>query len=598
MTSRWSDGSTDPNRNALWGRAIIEELVAAGVIELCHAPGSRSTPIVLAAHSNPSISLRTIIDERTAGFFALGRAAVTGHPTPVLTTSGTAAANLHPAVIEAAHARVPMLVLTADRPPELRDSEANQTINQVGLYGSAIRWAADLPEPAPQPRRLRALRTAVARAVAICRAVPPGPVHLNVPFAKPLESSEVPGDIPADLEDRDPRAVTATTDGYLRMYEGRSTLDPADVDTLVDRMQATSRGLFVVGPSTDIPFGALTTLASTIGYPVFADPLSGGRFGPHIDATAAVVGGYDGWLVPTIREQLAGPDLVIRFGRPPTSDRLRSYLAAADPEHIVVDPAGPMGDPEFATTTVLACDPRTLIEQLPSRVRGGTATTWTATIESIESAYWSVIAADTTDTHEDAILSTVLGELPPSATLVIGNSMPVRDLDRFGRPESTDTTVIGNRGASGIDGVLSTTFGVASATDRPTVAVVGDLAFHHDATALSLANSHDIDATIVLINNDGGGIFHLLPIEAYDPPFTERFRAAHGRTFEDICSQFDVAYDQQPAGSDGADGIRRAFETAGPAVIEILVDGEASHRHRESLDETVATALTDLDLIG
>src|SRR6056297_84733 len=196
-----------PNRNTLWARTLVAELAAAGVEGVCIAPGSRSTPLTVAFAEHPDIRVFSHLDERSAAFFALGRAKRTGKPTPLVCTSGTAAANFHPAVIEANQARVPMLVLTADRPPELRDSGANQTIDQQKLYGDAVRWYADLPEPEPEARKLRSFRTTAARALAESTGTPPGPVHLNVPFRKPLEPVEVPGDVPEDLADEAPLAA-------------------------------------------------------------------------------------------------------------------------------------------------------------------------------------------------------------------------------------------------------------------------------------------------------------------------------------------------------------------------------------------------------
>uniref|UniRef100_UPI000E27C473 2-succinyl-5-enolpyruvyl-6-hydroxy-3- cyclohexene-1-carboxylic-acid synthase n=1 Tax=Halorussus litoreus TaxID=1710536 RepID=UPI000E27C473 len=250
-----------PNRNTLWARTLADELAAGGVDAVCVAPGSRSTPLTVAFARHDEISVYSHLDERSAAFFALGRAKRTGKPTPLVCTSGTAAANFHPAVIEANQARVPMVVLTADRPPELRDSGANQTIDQGKLYGDAVRWYRELAEPAADARKLRSLRTTAGRALAQATGTPPGPVHLNVPFRKPLEPVEVPGDVPDDFADENPLAAEgrvemssdADTDARPRPFvetaQGRLELNDADLARVRNAVESTARGLIVVGPA-------------------------------------------------------------------------------------------------------------------------------------------------------------------------------------------------------------------------------------------------------------------------------------------------------------------------------------------------------------
>ncbi|MFB6073445.1 MAG: 2-succinyl-5-enolpyruvyl-6-hydroxy-3-cyclohexene-1-carboxylic-acid synthase, partial [Haloarculaceae archaeon] len=275
-----------PNRNTLWGEVILEELAAAGVDAVVVAPGSRSTPLTVAA-ARSDLRVYSHLDERSAAYFALGRARRTGRPVPLICTSGTAAANFHPAVVEASQSRVPMVLLTADRPPELQDSGANQTVDQEKLYGDAVRTYRTLPEPAPEPRRLRSLRTTVARAMATATGTPAGPVHLNAPFAKPLEPTEVSGDVPADLPERAPLGAAGRDGPFVRTTVGRPTLDDDAVADLAAALSAADRGLLVVGPANaPTPArDALAALAEATGFPVLADPLSGVRFGDHVAET-------------------------------------------------------------------------------------------------------------------------------------------------------------------------------------------------------------------------------------------------------------------------------------------------------------------------
>src|SRR6056297_2906501 len=285
---------TAPNRNTLWGRAIAAELARSGVRTDCVSPGSRSTPLTVAVDEHDDLTTVSALDERSPAYFALGRARRTGEVTPLICTSGTAAANYHPAVMEASEARVPLLALTADRPPELRDSGANQTADQEKLYGDAVRLYKDLPEPAPNDRALRSVRTTVSRAVATAEGADPGPVHLNVSFKKPLEPTRVPDDVPADL---DPVAVAGRDGPYVDVAPGAPEPGDDELRALANELVTTDRGLIVAGPADPpgLDAEAVTALSHATGFPVLADPLSGVRYGGHT-RVAPVIGAYDAYL--------------------------------------------------------------------------------------------------------------------------------------------------------------------------------------------------------------------------------------------------------------------------------------------------------------
>ncbi|MFB6125332.1 MAG: 2-succinyl-5-enolpyruvyl-6-hydroxy-3-cyclohexene-1-carboxylic-acid synthase [Halanaeroarchaeum sp.] len=583
---------TAPNRNALWARAIVDELLASGVTAVVVAPGSRSTPLTAAADRHPDLETFTHLDERSAAYFALGRGKRTGEPTALVCTSGTAAANFHPAVIEADRARVPLVVLTADRPPELRDSGANQTVDQEKLYGTAVRWYKDLPEPEPDPRKLRSLRVDVDRAVGASVGTPPGPVHLDVPFRKPLEPVTVPGDVPEDFADAAPLAAEGRDGPFVTRQRGRPMLDAADVDDLVDVVEAADRGLLVAGP--DDAFGtrreAMADLARASGFPILADPLSDVRFGPHVDSVF-VVGGYDGFLDSRATEDWPTPDVVVRFGASPTSKPLRTYLASTDARQFLVDPAGGWREATFTATDLLVADPTRLAETLADRVERRPNASWHDRLASAETAHWNVFDDAPTEDFEGRVLGTVAAEAPDPATLVVSNSMPVRDLDRFGRPREADLTVLGNRGASGIDGVTSTALGAGSATDDPLVFVTGDLAFLHDANGLLALRRFDLSATIVLVDNRGGGIFHMLPIEDHDPPFTEQFKTPHEVDFAALGSAYGVPFLGAGDYESFVAAYRESVTSEGTQVVAVATDAEASHRTREALAESVVDRL-------
>jgi 2-succinyl-5-enolpyruvyl-6-hydroxy-3-cyclohexene-1-carboxylate synthase len=586
---------TAPNRSTLFGRAIVDELARLDV-DVAFAPGSRSTPLVTAAFEHQDVDTFSHLDERCAAFFALGRGRRTGRPTAVVCTSGTAAANFHPAVIEADRGRVPLLALTADRPPELADSGANQTVDQEKLYGDAVRWYRDLPEPEPEGRKLRSVRTTVGRAVAEATTAPAGPVHLNARFRKPLEPTELAGDVPGDFGTTDPLAAGGREDGspYVTVSAGRTAPGEDALERVVDAVEGADRGLVVAGPADPATEGAaeaVAELAAASGFPLLADPLSEVRFHPAV-ADAPVCGGYDAYLDSGIAGAWPAPEVVVRLGASPTSKVLRKYLAATGARQFVVDPAGGWREAEFAATDLAVADAGALAGAVADRVDGAEADAeWRERFVDAEAAYWSHLADERRqETFEGDVLATVAESTPEGSTLFVSNSMPIRDLDRFGRPRSASLSVLGNRGASGIDGIVSTALGAGSVSSGPLVLVTGDLALYHDMNGLLALGRLGLDATIVVVNNDGGGIFHLLPIEEFDPPFTEAFRTPHGLDFSPTADLYDLAFERVAPG-EFADRYADAVGSEGTQVIEVGFDAEESHRTRERIQERVVERL-------
>ncbi|QUO46808.1 2-succinyl-5-enolpyruvyl-6-hydroxy-3-cyclohexene-1-carboxylic-acid synthase [Halorubrum ruber] len=629
---------TAPNRNVLWANALVDELVAAGVDAVVASPGSRSTPLTVAAAGHEELTVFSQLDERSAAYFALGRARRTGRVTPLICTSGTAAANYHPAVMEASEARVPLLALTADRPPELRDSGANQTADQEKLYGDAVRFYKDLPEPAANDRALRSLRTTVARAVATAEGADQGPVHLNVPFKKPLEPTPVPGDVPDDL----PEAAERGRDGpYVDVTAGAPEPGDEELRALATELGDADRGLIVAGPADPpgIDPESVTALAHATGFPVLADPLSGLRYGGHT-RVAPVIGNYDAYLSADLADgedgdadaaeaarEWADPDLVLRLGASPTSKRLRKYLAGTGADQYQVDPAGRWREAEFAATDLVVAEPSRLCARLSRLVGGGSGDPdWRSQWEEADRVAEAVhgreaeeldeaVAAGESDSlrsgfHEGDALRAVADALPDPATLFVSNSMPVRDLDRFVGSTTANITALGNRGVSGIDGIVSSALGAGSGTTDDLTLVVGDIALYHDSNGLLAVDRCDVDVTVVAVNNDGGGIFHKLPIESFEPPFTESFKTPHGLDFEPLAELHGLDYERIDARSDAladrgespaeraqavaddvAAVVSRAHEEAGSHLIEVDTDAEVSHRTREQLAAAVERAV-------
>lgn len=590
---------TAPNVNTLWAETLVEELVAGGVDAVCLSPGSRSTPLTVAFAEHPDVEVFSHLDERSAAFFALGRGRRTGTPTPLVCTSGTAAANYHPAVIEATQSGVPLLLLTADRPPELIDSGANQTVDQEKLYGDAVRWYRDMPEPEAEPRKVRMLRTTAARALAASTGSDPGPVHLNCRFRKPLEPTRVPADHPAGVPDDwaggDRAAETGRDGPFVATSDGVTAPDETAVERLRDAVSTADRGLLVAGPADGgLSADALVRLANAAGFPVLADPLSDLRFGPHVESLdVPVCGGYDGYLGSDAVAGWSDPDVVLRFGASPTSKPLRRYLRDADCRQVVVDPTGGWPEAEFTATDLIVADEDATADALAAEPLGDIDTAWRERFATAERVHWDAVAATLDETYwEGGVLADATALAPDPTTLFVSNSMPVRDADRFGRPRAADLTVLGNRGASGIDGITSTALGAGSATDDPLVLVTGDLAYYHDMNGLLALGRCGVDATVVLLNNDGGGIFHVLPIEDH-PTFEEQFRTPHGLDFEPTGALYALDFERATDRREFGERFAASLERDGTQVIEVRFDAGDSHAVRERVAERVADRLAD-----
>ena len=498
-------------------RDIIDGLVVGGVTDAVVCPGSRSTPLALAAKAHPGLTVRVLLDERSAGYFALGMARAARRPVAVVVTSGTAAANLLPSVVEASLARVPLILVTADRPAELRDRGAPQTIDQGHLYGRYARWFVELPLLDGEDVTRRHVRSVVDRAVAMARGLPAGPVHLNVPFREPLIPDGALG--PGQGRVVGARAVAD-------VVTGRSGLDEAEVGRLADRVASVERGLILAGPQDDPALaGAVARLAVATGYPIAADPLSGLRCGPH--DRSFVLSHADHLVRPGPWIDAHRPDLVIRFGATPTSKPINTLLAEARPQQLAIDGDRTWSEPTIIPTTFVQADATATAESLADaleargrRAGGGWARGWCAADNAADVALrdWLMAMGEQGEPFEGAPFMMLADLLPDGALLWAGNSMPVRDLDAWLPSAAHAIRPLANRGANGIDGVVSTALGAAAAGVGPVALVVGDLSFLHDLNALVAARLHGLSATIVLIDNDGGGIFSFLPQATADAP--------------------------------------------------------------------------------
>ncbi|MFW6070538.1 MAG: 2-succinyl-5-enolpyruvyl-6-hydroxy-3-cyclohexene-1-carboxylic-acid synthase, partial [bacterium] len=559
------------NPATVWAETVVDELARGGLRAVCVAPGSRSTPLTLAFAAHPDVRVYRHLDERSAGFFALGMALFTERPAAVLSTSGTATANFLPAVVEAKMSQAPLLVLTADRPPELRHSGANQTIDQVKLYGDQVLWAVDMPLPEPDADAvaLRNLRTLAARALGVADGVVQGPVHLNFPFRKPFEPAAATS----------PEAAAEDDGPFTRVERGVMVATEAQLARLAQLIDAHPRGLIVCGPRSGVgrPMGdfpqAVAALSRRSGYPILADALSGVRFGSWV-AQTVVCGGYETYL------RGDGPDweppqVVLRFGAVPTSKWLNAYLEELSGAYFVhVRASGVWADDGHRTRTFLQADETRLCRELATRIAPREESAWAARVAQTEARFWERLAPLMNEGpfFDGQAVADVLAQLPDGALLFAGNSLPVRHVDQYARPRAERLHVFANRGASGIDGNTSTALGIAAASGRPVTLLSGDVTFYHDLNGLLAAREQQLPLTAVVLNNDGGGIFRRLPVARFDPPFTDLFLTPHGLDFGAAADLYGLDYVR--VSERAALLAALSEESRGPRVVEVVTDGE------------------------
>lgn len=549
--------------------AFVDELARAGVRHIAACPGSRSTPLVIKLAQHPEMKLWMHLDERSAAYFGLGLARASREPVALLATSGTAVANFLPAVVEAFLSRVPLVVLTADRPHELRDVGAPQTIDQVRLYGTHVKWFCELPEPelGLSPAHVRLVRTSAARAAGTARAEPAGPVQLNWPLREPL--------MPVA-----PSTTTAAVWGaragarpYVDVSNGRLAPGPELIGNLSQALADCPRGLLVCGPQDDpeLP-AALARLAQRTGYPILADPLSGLRRGVH--DRALVVDAYDAFLRDARSVEQLEPEVVIRFGAMSTSKSVLLYLQRyANARQIVVDPGG-WREPTALASDMLHVDPRLLCDALASTIRAPeTGSAWAHTWLDINSRARRSLEehlARLGELFEGKIFSELSALVPDGALLYAGNSMPVRDLDTFLPAAVGPLRCLANRGANGIDGVVSSALGASAAGVGPVVLVIGDISFYHDLNGLLAARQHGLDLLVLLVNNDGGGIFSFLPQTQLAPSeFESLFGTPHGLDFRPFVEGYGGRFTRVADWPSFREAVTDGLTLGGVQVVEV-----------------------------
>jgi 2-succinyl-5-enolpyruvyl-6-hydroxy-3-cyclohexene-1-carboxylate synthase len=583
-------------------RAFVDELARCGMVAACTAPGSRSAPLVISLANEPRITCYSHIDERAAGFFALGLAKSSARPVAIACTSGTAAAELHPAVIEAHEARVPLIVLSADRPAELREVGAGQTIDQLELYGSAAKWFVEMRIEEATPASLRWIRTVACRAYSRPCEGRPGPVHLNFPLREPLVAEP---DLPAEETGRrDGRPFVSRPPARL--------LDRASRDTLEELVRGARRGVLVAGryerdpPDVDRPGAphglgaAAAALGSALGWPLLAEPLSGARRGE------AAIAHYDALLRQHAFRGRVQPDLVVRVGDLPTSKPLREWLASlGEVPQLALDPEGAWQDPDGALAHSLPLDPGRALIALEERreLLGPAEPDWLAEWRSAdERAAESILGVLAGEELSEPLVARELGVLlPGGATLFVASSMPVRDVEAFWPVRTDPPRVLCNRGANGIDGTVSSAFGVAAAealagAPGPVLLLTGDVALAHDIGGLLAARRLSLKLTIVLLDNQGGGIFDFLPV-ARAPiarhAYTDHVATPPGLDFADAARLYGLTHERPADLPAFREALERALAQERSAIVEVRGERRANVALHERVWEAVGAAVND-----
>ncbi|HEX3241022.1 MAG TPA: 2-succinyl-5-enolpyruvyl-6-hydroxy-3-cyclohexene-1-carboxylic-acid synthase [Solirubrobacterales bacterium] len=579
----------DPtNANTALASAFVEELERSGLRHAVVSPGSRSTPLAVALWRAPGVEVTVILDERSAGFFALGAAQASGEPVALLCTSGTAAANYHPAVCEADESALPLLVLSADRPPELRGIGAGQTIDQVKLFGESVRWFCEVGTHEADDDGLLHFRSVACRALAAARGeTRPGPVHLNLPWREPLAPVAVEGAVsatdPLALAGRDGRPLTAVT---------RIDLEPSlfVLDEVAGHIGDAIAGVIIAGRQLDPELREpLARLARAAGFPILAEPTSQLRCGPH--ERSHVVTTYDQLLRDERFARSVVPDLVLRFGEMPTSKPLRAWLADSGADQIVVDPYGGWNEPSRRAAAILRADPTELAAGWATRLEKeerGAPTAWLQAERAARGALDAELSAEGEIT--EPALHLALGQAHRDGDLVYtASSMPIRDQEGFLASAATDVQFLSNRGANGIDGLISSGIGAAHASGRPTTIVTGDLGLLHDVGGLAALREVSTPVRIVVIDNDGGGIFHFLPQE--EALAADEFEAILGTPRGVDVAKAAALFDLPHRRLESLAELPEALG-AGTGLIEVRTDRRTNVASHRRLSAAVAAAIS------
>ncbi|WP_404459197.1 2-succinyl-5-enolpyruvyl-6-hydroxy-3-cyclohexene-1-carboxylic-acid synthase [Sutcliffiella horikoshii] len=557
--------------------AFVDELVKSGLEDAVISPGSRSTPIALLLAEHPAVNSTVLIDERSAAFYALGLAKTKGKPVVILCTSGTAATNYYPAIVEAYQSRIPLIVLTADRPHELRDVGAPQAIDQLKMYGDYVKWFVEMSLPEDTRSMIRYARTMAARAAGTSLSAPKGPVHLNFPLREPL--------IP-DLEaDELWSKYIESNESIIEVNVGEYSISDDQARFFAMLMSERKKGIIVCGEmaqsKVDAFSKAVTELSQTLQYPIFADPLSGLRTGTH--EKDSIIEGYDAFLRSDDVKKNLEPEIIIRFGAMPVSKFLMQYISkSSNAIQVVVDGDGGWRDPTLQASYMVHAEETLFCHKVLESLTARDSFEWLDGIKSLNDVTKKILSEEDnlSGMFEGRIISELQVMLPDSSAVFVGNSMPIRDVDTFLYTDDKKLTVLANRGANGIDGVVSTALAASKAYEN-LVLVIGDLSFYHDMNGLLAAKLLKLNVTIVLVNNNGGGIFSFLPQSKVEKHFEALFGTPTGMNFEHAVKLYEGDYMRAENWQEFQKAVTYSINNKGLKVIEVptnRAENEEIHR--------------------
>ncbi len=580
------------NRNILWTETFVRELTSLGVKYVSISPGSRNTPLTLAFANNKKIKSFVHIDERSSGFFALGLAKASDTPVAVVCTSGTATVELYPAIVEAYQQRVPLIICTADRPPELINSGANQTINQNNLYKNHIRWFMDVGLPEPTIPKLKELKSIAKKSVHLSTVESKGPVHLNFPFRKPFE--------PKSFTDEVNENITYFAEKILSSKEELCISNGKDISyekwflKILSYLEKFDKGLIIVGPENYNPkfIKNCQALSQRLLYPILADGTSQLRFGHH--SSKNIISNFDAFLRSEEFSKNHQPDIIIQFGRTVTSKGLDTFLENCSAARFMINEFGDWFDPSNKAIDSFACKPylfcEKMLKALDFKKVNRKYSDWLKVFNTAEQKSFELkkkIIDQSQFPNEGRIINEIIQNVPNDCQIMISNSMPVRDFDYFADNVKKKIVVFNNRGASGIDGITSTALGIAAAGSKPTVLITGDLAFYYDLNGLLGAKKYSIPLVVVLINNNGGGIFEILPISNYGKVFEKYFIVQHDLDFKNFVDAYGGNYKLINDWKDFQNSFKSAFTKKNFSVLEIKTNAVESLKLRRQFWKAV-----------
>ncbi|GIN60022.1 2-succinyl-5-enolpyruvyl-6-hydroxy-3-cyclohexene- 1-carboxylate synthase [Robertmurraya siralis] len=554
--------------------AFVAELVQAGVTDVVVSPGSRSTPMAMVMAEHPELQVHINVDERSAAFFALGIAKASGKAVGLLCTSGTAAANYYPAVVEAYYSRVPLVILTADRPHELRDVGAPQAIDQIHLYGKHVKWFVEMAIPEKTEEMQSYVRSVCARAAATATLAPAGPVHLNFPFREPL----VP-----NLQQENLFHLEKRGEGYVTIHQGIPTMQRELIEHFGEKLKKYEKGIIVCGSLEEKRFiEAVTRFADQLQFPIIADPLSQLRSGQHDGIN--IIDTYDTFLRNEDAKKALKPDIIIRFGAMPVSKALTIFLNEnKDAEQWVIDSGSGYRDPSLLSTSMIYCSESAFCDDIADYVGKKNSSSFLLKWREINVfTKENLLRIRELPQLSEAKLFHQLSEvLPEGATLFVGNSMPIRDLDSFFHFNKKSIKIMANRGANGIDGTVSTALGASTVLD-PLYLVVGDLTFFHDLNGLMAAKLYNLNMKIIVINNNGGGIFSFLPQANHRKNFERLFGTPLDLDFKHVIHMYNGSYELVSDWEHFTSSFLRNMQNNGLSVMEMTTNRDTNlTEHRD-----------------